>query len=100
MGTTPGPATCIKERNSLQCKPYTFNKASSATCCPLCEGKEKERKKKRKKKKREKKRMSMKLQSEIGGLISVKIKLFKGLLSVRNVDDPAATPIKIVWCVA
>eukprot|EP00983_Pelagomonas_calceolata_P117183 1160390-Pelagomonas_calceolata.AAC.5 len=36
-------------------------------------------------------RMSMKLQSKLGGLVSVKTKLFKRLKSVGAVDDPART---------
>eukprot|EP00983_Pelagomonas_calceolata_P111498 1159788-Pelagomonas_calceolata.AAC.1 len=36
-------------------------------------------------------RMSMKLQSKVGGCMSVKTKLLKGLESVRGVDDPTHT---------
>eukprot|EP00983_Pelagomonas_calceolata_P062652 1147377-Pelagomonas_calceolata.AAC.1 len=37
------------------------------------------------------KRLSMKLQSKLGALVSVKTKLFKRLKSVGAVDDPAHT---------
>eukprot|EP00983_Pelagomonas_calceolata_P129160 1161585-Pelagomonas_calceolata.AAC.1 len=36
-------------------------------------------------------RMSMKLQSKVDGCMSIKTKLFKRLLSVKGVDDPAHT---------
>eukprot|EP00983_Pelagomonas_calceolata_P131992 1161829-Pelagomonas_calceolata.AAC.1 len=36
-------------------------------------------------------KMRMKLQSKLGGCMSVKTKLFKGLQSVMGVDDPTHT---------